>query len=66
MDLAEPTDLDDLVLLTVPEAIEALRISERHFFRIKRQGRIRCVRLGYRTLIPRSEIRRLIREATGR
>lgn len=49
-------------LLTIPEAISALRISRTHFFRLKRQGVIADMRLGHRTLIPSREITRLIAE----
>ena len=49
-------------LLTIPEAIERLRISRTHFFRLKRQGVIVGMRLGHRTLIPQREIARLINE----
>ncbi len=49
-------------LLTIPEAIERLRISRTHFFRLKRQGVIVGMRLGCRTLIPSREIQRLIDE----
>lgn len=49
-------------LLTIPEAIQQLRISRTHFFRLKRQGVIHCMRLGHRTLIPSREIARLIAE----
>lgn len=49
-------------LLTIPEAIQALRISRTHFFRLKRRGEIVGMRLGYRTLIPSREIARLIDE----
>lgn len=49
-------------LLTIPEAIERLRISRTHFFRLKRQGVIVGMRLGHRTLIPSREIARLIAE----
>ncbi|WP_117422651.1 helix-turn-helix domain-containing protein [Mycobacterium marinum] len=49
-------------LLTIPEAIERLRISRTHFFRLKRQGVIVGIQLGYRTLIPEQEIARLIAE----
>ncbi|MDO3096589.1 helix-turn-helix domain-containing protein [Mycobacteroides abscessus subsp. abscessus] len=45
-----------------PEAIQALRISRTHFFRLKRQGVIVGMRLGHRTLIPSREISRLIDE----
>lgn len=49
-------------LLTIPEAIERLRISRTHFFRLKRRGEIVGIQLGYRTLIPQREIARLIDE----
>ncbi|ROZ56308.1 DNA-binding protein [Rhodococcus sp. WS1] len=49
-------------LLTIPEAIEKLRISRTHFFRLKREGIITDIRLGHRTLIPSREITRLIDE----
>ncbi|WP_234787147.1 helix-turn-helix domain-containing protein [Mycolicibacterium fortuitum] len=39
-------------LLSIPEAAEQLRISQRHLFRLKRQGLIRTLRLGSRTLVP--------------
>ncbi|MBE5451252.1 helix-turn-helix transcriptional regulator [Mycobacteroides abscessus] len=55
----EPTDDR---LLTIPEAIQRLRISRTHFFRLKREGIIVGMRLGYRTLIPSREITRLIDE----
>lgn len=49
-------------LLTIPEAIERLRISRTHFFRLKRRGEIVGMRLGHRTPIPSREIARLIDE----
>ncbi|ABK65285.1 helix-turn-helix domain-containing protein [Mycobacterium avium] len=49
-------------LLTIPEAIQALRISRTHFFRLKRRGEIVGMRLGHRILIPAREITRLINE----
>lgn len=56
----EPGDPDRL--LSIPEAIEVLRISRTHFFRLMRQGTIVPMRLGGRTLIPMREIQRLISE----
>lgn len=49
-------------LLTIPEAIERLRISRPHLFRLKRRGEIVGIQLGHRTLIPSREISRLIAE----
>lgn len=54
---------EDEWLLTVPEAVEALRISRSHFFKLKRRGVIETVKLGSRTVVPRREISRLIDEA---
>lgn len=56
----EPSDPDRL--LSIPEAIEVLRISRTHFFRLMRAGVIVPMRLGHRTLIPMREIQRLISE----
>jgi excisionase family DNA binding protein len=62
----EPVDLDDVGLLTIPEAIEHLRIGPSHLYKLMTGGTIRPLRLGSRTLIPRAEIRRLIAEALDR
>lgn len=62
----DTTDLDDLALLTIPEAVAALRIRSSHFYKLLADSVVRPRRLGHRTLIPRWEIRRLIDEATGR
>lgn len=59
------TDVDDH-LYTVPEALGVLRVGRTHLYKLLAEGHIRPLRLGGRTLIPRSEIRRLITEATGR
>ncbi|HUH70314.1 MAG TPA: DNA-binding protein [Mycobacterium sp.] len=65
MDHAALPPIDNDRLLTIPEAIAALRIGRSHFFNLKRQGRIRTVRLGSRTLVPQREITRIIDEALG-
>lgn len=62
---ATPRVLTPDSLLSIPEAVQALRISERHFFRLTSQGRIRTLKLGSRTLVPHREILRLIDEALG-
>ncbi|OBA92989.1 hypothetical protein A5666_00155 [Mycolicibacterium fortuitum] len=53
-------------LLSLPEAAEELRISRTQLYRMRAQGRIRVVKLGYRVLVPAREIERLIDEALGR
>ncbi|MEX3756957.1 helix-turn-helix domain-containing protein [Mycobacteroides abscessus] len=50
-------------LLTLAEALDVLRISRTHFYRLRRDGLIKTLRLGSRTLVPQQEITRLIREA---
>lgn len=50
-------------LLSIPEALDELRISRSQLYRMRAQGRIRVVRLGYRVLVPYKEIERLIDEA---
>lgn len=52
-------------LLSIPEAIEELRISRTQLYRMRAQGRIRVVRLGARVLVPRKEIERIVDEALG-
>lgn len=52
-------------LYTVPQALEALRISRSHFFKLRRQGVITTIKLGHRTAVPRREISRLIAQATA-
>jgi excisionase family DNA binding protein len=50
-------------ILTIPEAIEILRIGKSSFYKLAAEGRIRTLRLGGRTLVPEREIERLINEA---
>ncbi|TDZ80145.1 Helix-turn-helix domain protein [Mycobacteroides salmoniphilum] len=52
-------------LLTVPQALEALKISRTHFYRLRGDGKIKTLQLGSRTLVPQREITRLINEALG-
>ncbi|TDZ42813.1 helix-turn-helix transcriptional regulator [Mycobacteroides franklinii] len=58
-----PTPTD--TLLTVPQALEALKISRTHFYRLRGEGKIKTLQLGARTLVPQREISRLINEALG-
>ncbi|RIS02727.1 DNA-binding protein [Mycobacteroides abscessus] len=64
--MTEPADPDELTLYTIPEAIAHLRIGSSLFYKLMATGTIRPLRLGHRTLIPATEIRRLIDEATDR
>lgn len=50
-------------ILTIPEAIAALRIGKSSFYKLTAAGQIRTLRLGGRTLVPEREIERLIKSA---
>lgn len=52
--------LTDASLLTIPEAVSKLRISQRTFFRLMARGEIRKVKIGGRTLIRHSELLRFV------
>ena len=47
-------------LLTIPEAAEALRVSQSQLFKMMKQGDLTAVKFGRRTLIERDEIQRVI------
>lgn len=49
-------------LLTLREAAAALRLSGRAVFRLRNLGQLRTIKLGDRTLVPVSEVRRLVGE----
>ena len=48
---------------TVDEFLSDMKIGRTHFYALVKQGRIRIVKLGRRTLVPRSERDRLLSEA---
>lgn len=50
-------------LLTVKEAIEALNVSRRTFYRWLKQGRVHTLKVGRRRMVPLSEIERLKKES---
>ena len=52
-------------LLTIAEALAALRIGKSSFYKLTARGEIRTLRLGGRTLVPEREIDRLISAALG-
>lgn len=52
-------------LLTIPEALQVLRIGRSSFYKLTSKGKIRTLRLGGRTLVPEREIDRLISAALG-
>ncbi|MBU8820426.1 helix-turn-helix domain-containing protein [Mycolicibacterium goodii] len=56
MDVAKPADLEgDLTLLTIPEAIAALRVGSSLFYKLMAEGTLHPLRLGHPTLIPRAD-----------
>ena len=46
----------------VNPACRALDISRSHLYALEKKGLIRLVRIGGRTVVPRSEIERVLRE----
>ncbi|EDP75545.1 helix-turn-helix domain-containing protein [Hydrogenivirga sp. 128-5-R1-1] len=50
-------------LFTVKEALEYLRISRPTFYRLIKQGKIKPVKIGKRTLIDKNDLDRLIEES---
>lgn len=50
-------------LLSLPEAAEAMRITTRHLYTLRKQGVIRTVHFGSRVLVPHREIIRIVVEA---
>jgi len=57
---------DAVVLLTLPEAAERLRLSRRTVERLIDAGRIRPVRIGRRVLVTEREIAAFVAQASGR
>jgi len=53
-------DLTADTVYTVPEAIRRLKVSKSTFYRAKRAGQIRTVKFRKRTLVPITEIDRLL------
>jgi excisionase family DNA binding protein len=45
---------------TVRDFCQALSISRSHLYSLVKQGRIRIVKVGGRTLVPSAELRRLL------
>ena len=60
---AQPRVAPSNQLLTIPEALKALRIGKSSFYKLTAKGRIRTLRLGGRPIITKKKIDRLIREA---
>lgn len=54
--------MTERLLVPVPEAAHALGIGRTRTWQLVYQGRLKAVRIGRRTLIPRSELERFVRE----
>lgn len=52
-------------LLDQAEVAQRLNVSRTTIWRLIKRGDIRAVRIGSRTLIPRTELQRLIAEGSG-
>lgn len=59
-------DGHQIVLLTVNEAAEALRLSRATVYRLFRTQKLRSVRIGFRRLVRASELERIIRAGEQR
>jgi excisionase family DNA binding protein len=55
-------NIDDRRARRINPACGALGISRSHLYALAKRGRIRLVRLGGRTVVPESEIERVLRE----
>ena len=53
-------------LLTVKEATQYLKISKVTLYKLIKQGKIKPVKIGKRTLIDKNDLDRLIEESKGR
>lgn len=62
---APDPDPPPVLLLTLPEARAALRVSKATLDRLVAQGRIGRVKIGSRSFIPAEEISRFISESAG-
>jgi excisionase family DNA binding protein len=51
----------DRALLTIPEAVVALRISRATLYRLIKDGKLHRAKIGYRSVLRRDEIEALIR-----
>lgn len=55
----EAASSDASLFLTVQEAADLLRISRRHLYELIAEGTVRAVKLGRKTIVPRSVIEEL-------
>ena len=55
-------NINDRRARRIKPACDALGISRSHLYALAKRGRIRLVRLGGRTVVPESEIERVLRE----
>jgi excisionase family DNA binding protein len=51
---------------TVPQFTERMNVSRATFYRLLADGKLNAIKLGGRTLIPASEIARLLQEGAAR
>jgi excisionase family DNA binding protein len=54
--------MTERLLVPVPEAAALLGIGRTRAWQLIYEGRLRAVRIGRRTLIPRTELERFVRE----
>jgi len=58
--LEKPTEHATVVLLTIPEACEYLRVSKWTVYRLFDENKLKSVRVRGRRLVPRAEVEHFI------
>lgn len=61
--LERPVQLHERIAYGVTQAADALSVGKSTIWRLLKEGRIKAVHLGGRTVIPRTELIRLLDEA---
>lgn len=62
MTAQSPTNDAGKLAYTVPDACRALSISQSHFWKLARLGKLRTLKIAGRTLIAAKEIERILTE----
>jgi excisionase family DNA binding protein len=57
------SEMIERVMLSIPETAKALGLSRTSVFQLIKTGKLKVVRLGRRTLVPKVELDRLTSEA---
>ncbi|MGH6987322.1 MAG: helix-turn-helix domain-containing protein [Caulobacteraceae bacterium] len=63
MRTATPTTVAEPLALTIPNACRAIGVGRTWLYEAARRGDLKLIRLGGRTVVPMTELRRLLAEA---